>query len=210
MTQPQYTGYQARSFWYTKFFGVPVEIHKNVMEDGKTKLGIMEYAPIQNELLVRSHWTYATNGMSERRMPCQEEPCGDPRIRIELVVYSGARAPWIIQLLSVMARYPFVHRSGFATNQTMPVTDPNPQLWDGYLLATPPCEPEEFNPLAVDIGIGDDWVFHLQVVGLKSPELMFAIENGGQAFAESYLALHDSEDEMNELLYLDRYRESLM
>jgi len=210
VAQQQITGYQGRSVWYVKFFGVPIDIHKALMEDGKTALGIMKYAPVRNERLIRSHWVYATNGMSERRMPCHERPHGDPKFRVELIAYSESESPWIVELLCAMAQYPFVHRSGFSANQTIPVTDPNPHLWDGYLLLTPPVEPDDINPLAVDIGIGDDWVFHLQVVGLKRQELAFAIQDGGEAFAERYLPGPGGSDELRRFLCLDRRRASLL
>ncbi len=197
MEQQRYSGYQGRSFWYMKYFGVPIDIHKSLMEDGKTRLGVMEFGPVQNERLRRSHWVYATNGMSERRMPCEEKPHGEIR-NFETepdCLFRFASAPWIIELLSSMAHYPFVHRSGFMANHTIPVTNPNPHLWDGYLLLAPPAEPEEINPLAVDIGIGADWVFHLQIIGLKMPELEFAIKNGGSDFAANNLARFGGNEE---------------
>jgi hypothetical protein len=210
MPERQYTSYQARTFWYMKFFGLPKPVQSTMMEDGKTKLGVMEFVATEDEGLARPHWTYATNGMSERRMPCQEEPHGDPRHRIELIAYSDVEAPWIVQLLSEMACYPFVHHSGFAANHTIPVTDSRPHLWDGYVMLTPPIEPEEFSPLAVDIGIGDDWVFYLQVIGLKLRELDFAIKYGGQRFSQEYVVSHGSPDEIRRFLLLDKQRESLL
>ncbi|MBI4616102.1 MAG: suppressor of fused domain protein [Planctomycetes bacterium] len=170
----------------------------------------MEFAPVDNDLLARPGWTYATNGMSERRMPCQEEPHGDPSFRTELVVHTASRAPWVVDLLAEMARYPFVHKSGFAPNQTIPVGSSRPRLWDGYLLLIPPTEPEEINPLAVDIGIGEDFVFHLQVIGLKRRELGFAMEHGGPEFVERHLASLGTGKALREILYLDRLRDSLL
>jgi suppressor of fused protein SUFU len=146
------------------------------MEDGVTPLGIMVFEPVEGE---RPFWTYATNGMSERRMPCENEPHGDPEYRIELLAYSGSQAEWVVKLLQSMAVYPFEHRSGFALGHTIPVDAPQPRLWDGYLLAGPFLEDKEFNPLAIDIGIGEDWVFFLQVFGLLQPELDVGIAEGG-------------------------------
>lgn len=180
------------------------------MEDGETELAVVEFAPVQNERLARAHWTYATNGMSERRMPCLEEPHGDPTFRTELVAHAASRAPWIVELLAEMARYPFVHRTGFAPNQTLPVGDPRPRLWDGYLLLDPPTESDEINPMAVDIGIGEDFVFLLQVMGLTKRELEFAIERGGPEFAEQHLAPLGTGKACREILFLDRPRDSLV
>lgn len=179
------------------------------MEDKKTTLGIMEFAPISNKVCKRSHWTYATNGMSERRMPCKELPHGKPEHRTELIAFSKNQVEWIVSLLTMMAHYPFLHRSGFAPWQTIPVNDPEPHLWDGYLLALPFAEPEEFNPLPVDIGIGEDWVFHLQVIGLKHDELDYAIQHGGEKFAEQHLRLL-SPTRCLPLTFLDCDRKSLL
>jgi hypothetical protein len=149
------------------------------MEDGRTKLGIMAFPPNNKG---RSWWTIATNGMSERRMPCIENPHGDPRNRLELITYARASADWICELLIEMARYPFEHRSGFAIGHTLPVTPKPGNLWSGYLLLSPKLEPEEFNPLPIDVGIGDDWIFFAEVMGLKADELQQAIDIGGPEF----------------------------
>ncbi len=157
MTTPKlgYTAYQARTQWYTTHWGIPAFVREALMEDGRTKLGILAFSPNNQG---RSWWTFATNGMSERRMPCVEEPHGDPSHRLELVTYAHASADWICELLVEMARYPFEHRAGLAVGQTLPITPKPHNLWSGYLLMLPRLEPEEFNPLAIDVGIGDDWI----------------------------------------------------
>ncbi len=78
----------------------------------------------------------------ERRMPCIEDPHGDPRHRLELVTYARASADWICELLAEMARYPFSHRSGFAIGHTLPVTAKPGNLWSGYLILSPKLEPQ--------------------------------------------------------------------
>src|ERR1044071_2116112 len=103
------------------------------MEDGQTKLGIMAFAPGKG----REWWTFATNGMSERRLPCIEEPHGDPSHRLELITYARESADWICELLTEMAGYPFEHRSGLTNGHTLPVTPKRGNLWSGYLLLSP-------------------------------------------------------------------------
>lgn len=149
------------------------------MEDGRTKLGIMAFPPVAS---TRNWWTFATNGISERRMPCIEEPHGDPARRLELITYASDSADWISELLIEIARYPFEHRSGLAIGHTLPVTSKQGNLWSGYLLLRPRLEPEEFNPLGIDVGIGNDWVFFAEVMGLKGDELRLAVELGGPEF----------------------------
>jgi hypothetical protein len=184
MAGPQlgYTAYQARTQWYMNHWGPPEFIRESLMEDGRTKLGIMAFAPNDKG---RDWWTFATNGMSERRMPCIEKPYGDPSHRIELITYAQASAEWICEHLAEMARYPFDHRSGIAIGHTLPVTSKPCNLWSGYLVLSPKLEPEEFNPLAIDVGIGDDWIFFAEVMGLKADELRRAIDDGGLKFTES-------------------------
>jgi hypothetical protein len=115
-------------------------------------------------------------------MPCIENPHGDPSHRLELITYARASAEWICELLVEMARYPFEHRSGFAIGHTLPVTRKRDNLWSGYLILSPRLEPEEFNPLVIDVGIGDDWIFFAEVMGLKADELRRAIDYGGPKF----------------------------
>lgn len=174
-----YTAYQARTQWYINHWGLPAFVREHLMEDGRTKLGIMAFPPNDKG---RSWWTFATNGMSERRMPCIEEPHGDPRYRLELITYAQASADWICELLLEMALYPFDHMSGFTIGHTLPVTPTQGNLWSGYLILSPKLEPEEFNPLAIDVGIGDDWIFFAEVMGLKAEELERAIDVGGPKF----------------------------
>ncbi len=180
-----YTAYQARTQWYMNHWGLPAFVRETFMEDGRTKLGIMAFPPNDKG---RRWWTFATNGMSERRMPCIEDPHGDPRHRLELVTYARASADWICELLAEMARYPFSHRSGFAIGHTLPVTAKPGNLWSGYLILSPKLEPAEFNPLAFDVGIGDDWIFFAEVIGLKADELRQAIEIGGSQVCGDFSA----------------------
>jgi hypothetical protein len=181
----EYTTYQARTQWYMDHWGLPAFVREALMEDGRTQLGVMAFPPDDE---VRRWWTFATNGMSERRMPCIEPPHGDPRHRLELIAYARASADWISDLLIEMARYPFEHRSGFAVGHTIPVTPRPGHLWSGYLFLYPRLEPEEFNPMAIDAGLGDDWILFAEVVGLKADELRRAIEVGGPEFTTTCVA----------------------
>jgi len=47
-------------------------------------------------------------------------------------------------------------------------------------------QPAKFNPLPIDVGIGDDWIFFAEVLGLKEDELQRAIEIGGPKFAATF------------------------
>jgi len=59
-----------------QLWGPPSGLRKEQMEDGQTKLAIMTFPPRQAvaQLRGQTHFTYATNGMSERRMPCRWRP----------------------------------------------------------------------------------------------------------------------------------------
>ena len=183
------SSYQARSLWCMQHWGPPSHLRKEQMEDGMTKLGIMLFPPTPATagFAGRGHFTYATNGMSERRMPCREEPHASPEFRIELVAYTRSEAPWVSDLLLEMARYPFLHGSGFAIGHTLPVQVSARDLWSGYLLSKPRLESETFNPMPIDIGIGEDWTFYAQVFGLLEHELEEAIDLGGPAFEALHL-----------------------
>lgn len=199
--KPGYTAYQARTQWYMNHWRLPAFVRESTMEDGRTKLGVMAFPP---KVGGRDWWTYATNGLSERRMPCLEKPHGDPRHRLELVVYAQDSADWIVDLLAELARYPFQHRCGLAVGHTLFVTPKPGDLWAGYLVSAPQLETEEFNPLAIDVGIGDDWIFFAAVMGLKADELQRAIEVGGPQFTESHPF------EFVEDLLIDLDRDSLL
>jgi len=47
-------------------------------------------------------------------------------------------------------------------------------------------QPAKFNPLPIDVGIGDDWIFFAEVLGLKDVELRRTIEIGGPKFAATF------------------------
>jgi hypothetical protein len=191
MDEPEtlsYTTYQARSQWYIEHWGPPGGVHEAMMEDGVTKVGVMVFPPRQTDSPeeTREIWTYATNGMSERRMPCRKQPHGDPSHRLELVAYTREEAPWVAELLLELARYPFEHESGLAIGQTLPVKAGNEALWFGYLLTNPLVEVEEFNPLPIRTRVEPDWIFHAQVFGLGREDLAAAMELGGRAFEEQF------------------------
>lgn len=203
-----YTSYQGRTTWLLPHFSVPKEVHSFEMEDGKTQLGVMEFAPAHDRVQ-RSFWTYATNGMSERRMPCKNEPHGDPKFRVELIGYASNQADWVIQLLHAMAMYPFQQKSGFVVGHTLPVDAPQPRLWDGYLLVNPLLEPEDFNPMAIDIGIAD-WIFFVQVFGLVGPELEFGIEEGGPALIDRIRSRCTTSEDKARISFLDIKRKPIL
>src|SRR5262245_13044623 len=103
-----YTTYQGRSHWYIQHWGSLQHVREGFMEDDVTKIGVMVFSPNTNQNVAREFWTYASNGMSERRMPCLVEPHGDPEHRLELLAYSRAYSPWIEDLILEIAQYPFL------------------------------------------------------------------------------------------------------
>jgi len=143
-------------------------------------------------------------------MPCLEQPHDDPRFRLETVAYASSDAPWVVDLLLELARYPFVHGSGLSIGHTVPVNAPGQNPWCGYLLARPVWEPEGFNPLAIDIGLGDDWVFFAQPIGLLDDELKLAIEIGGPAFGKQLGFAPGAEPSIASRTLLDLRRGSLL
>jgi len=203
-----YSSYSGRSHWYIQSWGPPDDVHETCMDDSSVKLGIMRFPPRAStgEIVARSCFTYATNGMSERRMPCLNAPHGNPEYRVELLAYARAESQWINELLCDMARYPFVHGSGLALGHTLPVQQNAKGFWKGFLLTQPRLEPPTFNPLAIDIGIGSDWVFYLQVLGLFENELEEAIDIGGPEFSRRYLP----ENLPIDTFYIDNQRASLL
>src|SRR5262245_36338186 len=128
------TMYQTRTGWYIANFGPPRDLYISVMEDDSTELGVLEFPPSIHR--GRGFWTYATNGMSQRRMPCEAEPHGDPTIRFELLAYCYGQTPWVVTLLRELAAYPFLHCSGFAVGHTISVEADN-QRWSGFLIGMP-------------------------------------------------------------------------
>jgi hypothetical protein len=174
-----------------KHWGAPTRVKESFMEDGTTRLGVMVFSPDStpqgSKLAIRPYRVYATNGMAQRRMPCEQEPHGDPSKRIELIAYARQDNEWVTDLLIELARYPFRYRSGFEVGHTLPVTPKPGNLWSGYLLSYPRCEPEEFDPLPLYSEI-EDWTFFAQVIGLKADELELAIKIGGPAFMEDRIA----------------------
>ena len=202
----QYTSYQARTHWYMEHFHVPPKVHRRTMEHSETMLGIMEFSPSNPH---RPFWTYATNGMSERQMPCETPPHGDPQFRTKLIAYSLQPAAWIIDLLEETATYPFRYRSGLSIGHTVPVQEEKQTLWSGYVLCEPLFEPEEFNPLPIDIGIQPDWVFFAQIAGLLEPELQFGIQEGGAAIFEKLKDCHATSQPERSPAFLDVSRDRL-
>jgi hypothetical protein len=175
------------------------------MDDTSIELGIMRFPPRPGDGPARPFWTYITNGMSERRLPGEVKPRGNPEHRFELLAYTLHKTSWVVELLAEMAYYPFQQRSGFAIGHTFEVAATQRGLWSGYLLSFPMFEPAEFNPVAIDIGISD-WIFIAQVVGLKTQELNFGIKHGGLELAKRLAAVVD----VHEMAFLDVQRVSLV
>lgn len=176
--------YGMRSIWLWKHFGTKYRTHDRLMEDKETKLFVFEFEPSTVEGGQRRHWTYATNGIAHRRMPCENEPHGDPEIRVELIGYASRETPLLVDYLAVLAGFPFIHRSGLAPYQTLSLTD-HP-FWSGLLFLIPPAEIEEFSPQRVYSSPDEDTTVYLQIMGLKKEELAFAIEHGGYEFWKQF------------------------
>jgi hypothetical protein len=178
-----YKAYQARSAWYVRYFGEEVTIYQSEMEDGQTLLAVMEFAPRRDEPR-RKFWTYVTNGMSERRMPGEDQTQKKRHVRLELFACTHERSEWLVTLLDVLANYPFVHDTMLGVGFTLPVTKSYRGLWGGYLIARPVNEAADFTPLPFNTGVAPDIVAFAQVVGLTTEETYFATKEGGVALVE--------------------------
>jgi len=203
------TPHQARTAWCMRQFGANVEIHRRRVEVSDQLLGVMEFRCRPAPYCQAEHWVYATNGISGRRMPWREGPTVPPELRhyrVELLGCTRTRTAWVVDLLEEMARYPFLHGTGFAYGQTIPVDSLVQQRWERYVLGLPPNH-EAINPLGVVAeGLGGDPVLWLQVIGLKRSELATGIERGGDALLKTLLATSTRA----ELLFLDSDRTSLI
>lgn len=85
--------------WITHL-GVPMEIHPRAMHGFDRAFAILEFAPRGS----RTSWRYATNGMSSRIQAC---PQPGVRVRTEVYAATAQRAPWMCDLLTALAAYPW-------------------------------------------------------------------------------------------------------
>jgi hypothetical protein len=202
----QMTTYQARSAWLMQWLGPPAEMMADVMEDGSTEVGILFFPPFAGSTDVRrrSHHVLVSNGISERRMPCINEPHGPREFRAEVMAYTRDASPELATLLLNLGRLPFESGTGLLAGQTLANTGQG--LWSGFLLWEPLLEDDEFNPVGFDLGFAEDFVFHVLVIGLKADEWEEVRRIGGVAFAQRYL--HKDMDVEN--LLLDQDRPSLL
>jgi hypothetical protein len=182
--EPDYSAYQARSAWCIRHFGDEVNLWRSDMEDGKTTLAIMEFAPFESETVKRPFWTYVTNGMSQRQLPIPPGRKGKKQIRLELFAYAREQSEWLAPLLDVLANYPFVHSSPMGLGFTLLVSKSYRKLWGGYLVTRPSNEADDFSPMGFETGIAPDILQFAQVVGLTTEEMYFAAREGGMELAE--------------------------
>ena len=203
------TPLQARSVWCMRHFGADVQVHRRGLDDPRVSFGVMEFRCDGLSYHGARHRAYLTNGMSERGMPWREEPTIPAhlrRYRLELLAVTHHRADWVIDLLTEMAQYPFLNRTGFAFGDTIPVNDAVLKSWQGYVLGLPPNH-DELNPLGIVAdGLDGDPVFWLNVIGLKQDELRIGVDRGGEELLESLFAAAGHQ----ELLFLDSERLSLL
>jgi hypothetical protein len=184
--------FKRRTAHFIAHWGVPKAIHQQVDLSG-LPLAILEFSP--NRYL--TSWRYATNGMSEH---LQEG--GDRKVRTELYACSHDEAPWLIQLLDALARYPIQQATFLSEYDTMPLVSGMPGVppeFGGILLAPPdPHDPVTLGALQVDDSLP---VLVHQVVLVTTSELNFAINNDGRALWGRLLK-HD------QLLVADKQRPS--
>jgi hypothetical protein len=180
---PNHKTYKFRAAWIAAQFGKPAKEHELLMEDGKTALMIWEFPPQTHNGRKCEHWIYTTNGMAERQMPWITGPKGNPKKRIELMIYTAEKSAVAIELLHALAKFPFAGRTGLDRYQTMPFS--HPQLdWSGLLLMEPPCMEKDSDAQSIYPEKTEDITFLLQVVGLKNTELDHAVAEGGKKFIE--------------------------
>jgi hypothetical protein len=188
-SERDFISYQTRSAWYLRHFGEEYSFYQSEMEDGQTALAVMEFFPRLKHTPRRSFWTYATNGMSERRMPEQGTPRGRRQPRLEVLAYTRDEATWIVRLLEVFANYPFVHSTRLGVGFTLPVTKSYRKLWAGYLLIPPVNEAKDFTPLTFDATILPDPIGFVQLVGLTKEEMYLVAKEGGMELVERLVAV---------------------
>lgn len=97
--------------WITHF-GVPMEIHPRALQGFDGPFAILEFAPRGS----RTSWRYATNGMSSRIQAC---PQPGARVRTEVYAAMRDRAPWVSDLLTALAAYPWDQQTWFAEGDTI-------------------------------------------------------------------------------------------
>lgn len=151
-------------------WGVPRHIH--VQEPGPVELAVLEFGPRAQ----RQTFRFATNGMSAYIQFYQAKG-----YRTELYTTSRSDAPWIIQLLVAIAKYPVLQETRVGEFDTIPVSGPIDQDSSQFtaVLIAPPG-PEETETLGAILDVFPEPILVHQVVAITDRELSFAIEHGGE------------------------------
>ena len=97
--------------WITHL-GVPMEIHPRALHGSDDAFAILEFAPRGS----RTSWRYATNGMSSRIQAC---PQPGVHVRTELYGATRDRAPWVCDLLTALAAYPWDQQTWLSEGDTI-------------------------------------------------------------------------------------------
>ena len=152
-------------------WGVPKEICP-ITTSKIQPLAIFSFGPRGK----RQTWRYATNGMSG---VVQND--SEPEIRTELFLGTAAPAPWALDLLIALARYPSDYSTYLSQWDTINVGQPVDQVNSPYtaVLLTPP-EPWDVATLGV-VGALQNCVLLHRVVAILPSELEYSLQHGGEA-----------------------------
>lgn len=151
--------------WIT-YFGVPSEIHSRALNAFDGAFAILEFAPRGS----RTSWRYTTNGMSSRIQAC---PHPGVRVRTEIYAATIRRAPWMCDLLTALAAYPWDQRTWFAEGDTIELQEsPTSRKcpFAGIMLATPGA----LDPPEIGLAGDSEPILIHQLAGLLPAELQQA------------------------------------
>lgn len=151
--------------WITHF-GVPMEIYPRALHGFDGAFAILEFAPRDS----RTSWRYATNGMSSRIQAC---PQPGVRVRTELYAATAQRAPWVCDLLTALAAYPWNQQTWFSEGDTIELQE-NPMSrncpFAGIMLARPGA----IDPPEIGLAGDSEPILIHQLAGLLPAELQQA------------------------------------
>ncbi|HEX5243152.1 MAG TPA: suppressor of fused domain protein [Tepidisphaeraceae bacterium] len=143
--------------------GVPREIHPRALNGFDGAFAILEFAPRGS----RASWRYATNGMSSRVQAC---PQPGVRVRTELYGATIQRAPWMCDLLTALAAYPWDQQTWLAEGDTIELRESPTSRncpFAGIMLAWPGA----IDPPEIGLAGDSEPILIHQLAGLLSAEL---------------------------------------
>lgn len=162
-----------------------MEIYPRAQHGFDGAFAILEFAPRGS----RASWRYATNGMSSRIQAC---PQPGVRVRTELYAATARRAPWVCDLLTALAAYPWDQQTWFSEGDTIELQEsPTSRKcpFAGIMLVRPGAiDPPEIG-LAGDL---EPVLIH-QLAGLVPAELQQAKRGSGATLRALHFFLDTDE-----------------